>query len=363
MAINIRKNKNGKIKYVVRVRDINGRYFSAKSFDRKSEAQIYERELLSRSKNQELSLDISLKRKTVDEYFTEWFQFRKHKISEGWFNSQVRMYNVYFKEHLAHRSLLNIQPPHIGHVLTLMYDKGMSDQSVRHAYNLLNHAFKDAVEYFGYLAKNPVSKKDRPKVFRTERAYLKPNESWILMNHSKEHYLGPAIWIAILSGLRISEIQALRWKSIDFEKNQILVCEAFKRSINKIEPYPKQKDWAIVPMPQALHNYLEERSKHKFPADFVAPALYGGMLDHSKFYRGLKQLTSELNLKHISPHGLRHSCTEIWFQNGANLEDVRRLLNHKTSETTQRYVHRTDDRLSELAKAIKSPKFELVFGS
>ncbi|MFK7825183.1 MAG: tyrosine-type recombinase/integrase [Oligoflexales bacterium] len=54
----------------------------------------------------------------------------------------------------------------------------------------------------------------------------------------------------------------------------------------------------------------------------------------------------------------RHSCTEIWFKNGANLEDVRRLLNHKSSETTQRYVHRTNDRLFELSKTIIEPEVQ-----
>ncbi len=46
---------------------------------------------------------------------------------------------------------------------------------------------------------------------------------------------------------------------------------------------------------------------------------------------------------------------EIWFRSGATLEDVRRLLNHKSAETTQRYVHKTDDRLIALAKSISMP--------
>ena len=60
----------------------------------------------------------------------------------------------------------------------------------------------------------------------------------------------------------------------------------------------------------------------------------------------------EAGVEKISPHELRHSCTEIWFQHGATLEDVRRLLGHKNVETTQRYVHKTDDRLIKLAKGI-----------
>ena len=170
------------------------------------------------------------------------------------------------------------------------------------------------------------------------------------MEHCKDHYLGPAIWICMMTGLRLSEVQALQWKNIDFEKNQILICAAFKRAENEIKPYPKQKNWLIVPMPALLVSYL--KNKMRFALGFAAPAKMGGMLDYSKFYRGLKKLCRDAGVDHVTPHELRHSCTEIWFRHGATLEDIRRLLGHKSVETTRRYVHRTDDRLIKLAKEI-----------
>ncbi len=153
-----------------------------------------------------------------------------------------------------------------------------------------------------------------------------------------------------MTGLRLSEVQALQWKNIDFEKNQILICAAFKRAENEIKPYPKQKNWLIVPMPALLVSYL--KNKMRFALGFAAPAKMGGMLDYSKFYRGLKKLCRDAGVDHVTPHELRHSCTEIWFRHGATLEDIRRLLGHKSVETTRRYVHRTDDRLIKLAKEI-----------
>ena len=37
---------------------------------------------------------------------------------------------------------------------------------------------------------------------------------------------------------------------------------------------------------------------------------------------------------------------------GATEEDIGRLLNHKTRLTTRSYMHRTDERLQELAKKV-----------
>ena len=116
---------------------------------------------------------------------------------------------------------------------------------------------------------------DKPKVYRIERNFLQPEDAFKLLAHCKEHYLGSAIWLGVLAGLRPSETQALQWRSVDFEKGQILVCSSFNRSEESIQPHPQQKDWLIVP-----------------------------------------------------------------------------VLGHESSETTRRYVHKTDDRLIEIAKEI-----------
>lgn len=354
MAIVSRHTDNGKIKYFVRVRDQVGNHFPSKTFDRKIDAEQYERQLKIR-KDSGVHAEISVKLICVSEYFSEWLDYRRSKLSKGWFQSVDRMYKTYIRDELGSLKLVDVKAPHIGKLLAKMQENNMSPQSVLHVFNILNKAFKDAVEYFGYLNKNPVLKQDRPKIRKVERSYLTPEESWKLLEHCKEHFLAPAVWLAVLSGLRPSEVQALQWRAVDFEKGQILICAAYKRGIGKIEPFPKQGDWAIVPMPKALSEFLSPRYKHRFPADFVAPAIEGGLLDYTKFHRNLWKLCDEAGVKRVSPHELRHSCTEIWFRSGATLEDVRRLLNHKTTATTQRYVHRSEDRLIALAKSIAVP--------
>ncbi len=137
---------------------------------------------------------------------------------------------------------------------------------------------------------------------------------------------------------------------------QALIKEAYKRDIKVVEPYPKKKDWGLAPMPAALSDFLRSRFDAANPNGFVAPALRGGMLEQKKFHNGLQQLCAQAGVKRVSPHELRHSCTEIWFSSGASLEDVRRVLNHKSAETTQKYVHRTEDRLQAIAGQITMPQ-------
>ena len=139
--------------------------------------------------------------------------------------------------------------------------------------------------------------------------------------------------------------------SVDFDKNQIIIKEAYKSKINKIEPYPKQRDWLVVPMPYKLSSYLKKQ-KDSNPGSFVAPAKMGGMLFSDKLRYFLTKFCRNLQLKRITIHQMRHSCTEIWISQGASVEDIRRLLGHKSTETTLNYIHRTDGRLEKLAQKI-----------
>lgn len=351
MAITIRNTSLGKPRYRVRITDELGAYYPTKTFVTLRDAKQYERKLKDRKDKRDQAVSIYRRNIEVHNYLDEWLEYRERNISKGWHKKVTKVIYTHVLPFIGGIKLSDVRSPHIGKILGEMEKQGLKEQTRLHVYNALSKSFKDAVEYFGYLEKSPVLKQDKPKVHRTERRYLNPEKSFKLLEHCKDHYLGPAIWISVLAGLRPSEVQALQWRAVDFEKNQILICASYNRAEGVLQPHPKQKDWVIVPMPEMLSKYLKPRQR--FSLGFVAPALMGGMLDYNKFHKGLKKMCQESCVGRVSPHELRHSCTEIWFRAGATLEDVRRLLGHKSVETTRRYVHRTDDRLIKLAKEIR----------
>lgn len=358
MAIEVRKSTAGKSKYCVRIRDKVRTYFPSKTFDRKTDAEKFERELILKRDSGALVQGDEKKRMLTADYFNIWFKHVSLRQSKSWNDSVIRMTQTYILPAIGHIKLQDVRAPDIGRVLGSMKSHGLKSQTILHVFNILNGAFKASVEYFCYLDRNPVSKQDRPKIHRVERSYLVPQDAWRLLEVARDHQVGPAVWLAVLSGLRTSEIQALTWDSVDFSKRQILIKAAYKRGIRMIEPFPKQKDWAIVPMPEALYDYLLPLSQRKFPKDLVVSGKEGGILDQKVFWKGIVSLCEKAEVPKVSPHELRHTCTEIWIGLGASIEDIRRLLNHKSAETTQRYIHRTDDRLLSLASAMVLPKLK-----
>jgi integrase len=228
-----------------------------------------------------------------------------------------------------------------------------------HVYLLLNKIFKDAVEEYELIPNNPVRLKYRPKLQKRERPFLNPKDSWKLLNEVGPHWLGPAIWICLLAGLRPCEIQALTWDCIDFENKKILIRKSYKRKVNRIEPSTKQGDWAEAPIPEPLEKYLLTlKADGRAKSEFVAPGKFGGMLKYNILLNGLKRLCKKAEVKIITPHELRHSCSELYVQEGASAEDIRRLLNHSSLNVTQRYIHRTNERLDGIASKVQNVKPE-----
>jgi site-specific recombinase XerD len=81
------------------------------------------------------------------------------------------------------------------------------------------------------------------------------------------------------------------------------------------------------------------------------------MLSYQTLYKGLKALCRTAGLPEVSPHELRHSCTELWVHNGASKEDCGRQLNQSNASTTERYMHRTTDRLEAIGANFTLPGF------
>lgn len=353
MAVLQRKNKAGAVRYHVRVRDPFGKWYPSVTFDRKVDAERAERELLQRRDKGGVATSKEVREITFAEFWAKWAAECRSRVSDGWRGSQDRTANKYLLPMLGHRRMSEIRSVEIGQCLAVLEKKGLTAQSILHVYNVLHKMFQDAVEYYEVLDVNPVRRRFRPKIHRIERDFLNPLDSWKLLEASKNHPHGVAVWISLLSGLRPGEVQALRWSSIDFEHSQILIRATYNKKTRVLQDHPKQKEWGRAPIPKPLADFLLPLGKGKDPDDFVCVGEEGKMLSYEHFAtRMLPRFCKQAGVKRITPHELRHSCTELYVEAGASSEDLRRLLNHKSLSATIRYMHRTDDRLQGIASRI-----------
>jgi integrase len=149
-----------------------------------------------------------------------------------------------------------------------------------------------------------------------------------------------AVALAAFSGLRLAELNGMRWSDIDWEANAISV----NRSVwHGFENEPKSKaSKASVPIIPELATYLED---HRRSAVRTTDALFIGDLKALGRYH-LPDAFTAVKSNWRGWHGFRRGLASTLFAAGAEDLVVQRVLRHsKVIVTREHYIKRFDQRV------------------
>lgn len=356
MAIYQRNRKSG-IRYQVKVKGSDGRWITA-TFSRRTDARAYEAKLTTQKHSGRIVVNLN-RQITIGEYFDLWrAEASSSNVSEGWRQTQIQMFRDYISPVIGSLRLAAIVPSHVLRVINRAGELGRGRQLQLHLYNLLHKMFRDAVELFELLATNPVKASMRPKLPMKESAFLSIGEIRQLMTYARGREYEIPIWLGIMAGLRVGEIQALRWEEVNLETGMLRVRSTYARKEKIFRDYPKGKRWRSVQVPPELLVLLR-RQKEDSSSPFVVCSNDGSFLSYHTFHKVLKRYCREAGVPPISTHGLRHSASEIYMEFGASRDDLRILFGHSSSKVTDRYVHDRGLRLHRVAKEIRIGESEV----
>lgn len=144
--------------------------------------------------------------------------------------------------------------------------------------------------------------------------------------------------LALLTGMRRSEMFKLTWDDIDWHRKNIYLRDA------------KSGRDENIPLSSYAAKLLTEIQTGKSDSPYVFPGRNGGQLVDIK--KQVNQIKAEANLPaEFRPlHGLRHVFASGLVSHGVSLDVVSRLLTHKGRSVTHRYSHIRDDVLMEAAE-------------
>jgi integrase len=109
-----------------------------------------------------------------------------------------------------------------------------------------------------------------------------------------------AIWLQFFLGLRVGEVQALRWEDIDLESGALYVRRGYARHEKTFRDHPKGKRQLVRKIPSELFDVLKEARETAKTELVVVPNGYQ-MLEYSKYRKVLV-----------------HFCKEGWHHNHSN---------------------------------------------
>ena len=137
------------------------------------------------------------------------------------------------------------------------------------------------------------------------------------------------IVLLLVTGLRRTEAQSLKWKHINFQKKTIAIPD------NKAQRYFE------IPMTRLTHDLFKWRKKNSHDSEYVF--LGRGRSKHIvEPKRALKKISEKAQLTHsLSSHALRRTFATLCKELGISLDDSGKLLNHANRSVTDSYVNRS----------------------
>jgi len=175
----------------------------------------------------------------------------------------------------------------------------------------------------------------------------------------------PFFMTALRTGLRLGELFALRWESIDFVKRRIHVRQSHHRGHLGS---PKNGRTRNVPISPALAAVL--RDYRHLKGELVFCTAEGNYLTRDRVKRPFERITKAAGLPRIRLHDLRHSFASQLTMAGVPQRAVQLYLGHSDPKMTMRYSHLSpeadDDYVSRLDEKVwahfghTSPNFAIA---
>lgn len=145
-----------------------------------------------------------------------------------------------------------------------------------------------------------------------------------------------AIRLALLTGMRRSEVLTLRWSEVDWDRAMLRLADS--KTGAKVVPIGAPALALLDALPRI------EGSKYVFASEDVSRPL-------ESVRRVWDAVRLAAKLDDVRFHDLRHSFASFLADQGESLPLIGSLLGHKDVSTTQRYAHLVDDRRRAAADA------------
>lgn len=216
-------------------------------------------------------------------------------------------------------------------------EAGLTPKTINNHLAALHKCLATAKEWeiIAELPRMPLLKTGKPP-FR----FLTEAEEATLLAAAPKDQLGAMILVALRTGLRFSELTALRWEDVDLERGAVTV----QRSVVEGHVGPtKNLRTRHIRLTQDAFDVL-----NSVPRTHKLIFHHNGAPVHQRVaIKRLRRLCRRAGIEPATWHDLRHTFASRLVARGAPLPAVQRLLGHADIAMTMRYTHLNPDLLDQ----------------
>jgi integrase len=260
--------------------------------------------------------------------------------------STQRYYGYVLDTHIlpaiGDRRLCDLTREEVQAFLTAKLKVGLAWETVAHMKHTLSKMLSTAVEW-GYSSENVATMVKLPRrVPGPPRAFLTEDQAKKLLAVLDEP--GRTIVLTLLlTGCRIGEVLALRWKHVDLNRGVLHIRESvYQGHFGSPKTLSSIGDLPLGPkVVNALSRHRQKQGSEPHPDALVFPNEKGGPHDtHNLLWRVLYPACKTARVPRVSWHGLRHSHATLLNSQGESVKTIQAQLRHSSARVSlEIYTH------------------------
>lgn len=241
---------------------------------------------------------------------------------------------------LGRVKLKALNAAHVRALHRLKLDSGLAPRSVRNIHRTLSKALKQAVSD-GLIPRNACDGVACPKPHGEEVRPLGRNQVRALFEAARGDRLEALYTVAVTTGLRRGEIQALRWSDVDLDTGYLRVRRTLSeaRSGTVFENPKSGKGRGIRLSQKAIQSLRAHRQAQNEERLRLGPiwedsglaftSRIGTYIGGGNLHRAFKKMLTRAGLPEETRfHDLRHTCATLLLTRGVHPKVVQELLGH-----------------------------------
>ena len=356
------KRKTGFMYQIYLGKDTNGKplFESKAGFKTKTEAK----EAAQKREDELKNLDhVELKDISFGEFAKRWLKLKEDNIRENTYQTYVERIKNHMIPYFNRTKLSDLKVMHIKEWHDKLKQK-INRTTIQDVHKLMKRMIKDAV-LWEIIPKNPF------ELIKTPNSETKKLEVWekdevsYFLQSIKSDPMYMAIYLALATGMRQSEILGLRWECVNFENRTISITATLQRATRKLVEDTKSKTSArsiacSSDIIGELKRYRKEQKQNQLIAgsawqanDLVITTGFGTPVIARNLNRSFDRLKKKYNMKSITFHELRHTHATLLLKANIHPKIVSERLGHSTIKVTlDRYSHVIPNMQKEAADLI-----------
>lgn len=290
----------------------------------------------------------------LNDWYDTWLEtYKKNQLKRETYLNYKIWYDKVLRPHkIGFMSISSIRPEHIQALYNELMEYGYSKSSMKHIKTQIKGSLDQAVKN-GLIERNPVHLVDLPKmeVKAVEKAMTR-SEQTIFMEQAEGSYLFNLFSLMLITGMRVGEVQGLKYGDIDRKNNIIHISRTlkFEKGIGFYENSPKTKtSKRSIPLLPIMIKHIDNQrgfwGEQTSVEDYIFKSCNFQPLKREQIRTEIDRILrcirrTGIEFPHVTPHSFRHTFATRAIEEGMSPQVLKTILGHSSlAMTMDLYSH------------------------